>query len=255
MEIYLAKSCWKEKKGFSLYRENLDGYYIFIHFLTAAQAVLKGKQCTIAPGGCVIFEAEHPQYIASPDADLVHDWFHADLSFGKLLKELGAECEKIYYPENGKSITDAIQRIELEYMRKEDFYEELSEADIKKIIIKMVRSEKNKDNSLEISRETKKIFADARLKIHSEYSKLWSVEQMAELTRLSPSRFAGIYKKIYGISPINDLINLRIERAKIMLSCGVSVKETAEKTGYGSQYNFIRQFKQHTGTTPGKYKN
>lgn len=253
MEIYLAKTLWKEKKGFSLYRKNNDEY-VFIHFLTPAKAVLNGKEESISPGGCVVFEAGKSRHISSPDCDLVHDWFHADLSFGKLLKKYGVECEKAYYPRGGKSITEAVHRTELEYMRKEAFYQSYCEADIEKIIIQMARSQAGYIGLSEISKETKKVFENARIKIHSEYQSFWNIEKMAALTALSPSRFAGIYKSIYGISPILDLINLRVERAKIMLSCGYSVKETAEKTGYNSQYNFIRQFKKYTGTTPGHYK-
>lgn len=253
MEIYLAKALWKEKKGFSLCRENLDEY-IFIHFLTPAKAVLRKKEESIAPGGCVIFEAKKNRQISSPDCDLVHDWFHADLSFANLLTKYGVECEKVYYPKDGKSITEAVRRTELEYMRKEVFYQNLCRTDIEKIIIQMARSSAEDGGFFEISKETRKIFENARIKIHSEYQDFWNIEKMAALTSLSPSRFAVIYKSVYGISPVLDLINLRIERAKVMLSCGCSVKETAEQTGYNSQYNFIRQFKKYTGTTPGHYK-
>lgn len=254
MEIYVAKSLWKEKKGFSLYRENLTEY-IFIHFLTPVKARLGGLYKNILSGGCVIFAINSPQEFSSPDCELIHDWFHADLHFGDLMNKYGVESEKVYYPEDDEEITEIVRTAELEYMRGEHFYREAVRAEAEKLLIKMARSENKDEEKLKISRETAESFKRARAKIHSEYEKEWNVEKMAELVSLSPSRFAGIYKAVFGVPPVKDLISLRIERAKILLSCGeCSVKGAAEAAGYNSEYNFIRQFKEHTGVTPGHYK-
>lgn len=255
MEIYFIKTNWKEEQGFTLKRENIGDNYIFIHFLTPVTAVLRGKEEQIAAGGCVVFNAFSSQNFSSPECELVHDWFHADLDFGRLIKLYGVECEKAYYPDDSKKITELMRRAELECMKKEKFYREAAERCTEDILIQMARAQARSEHTPKLSRETKKLFERARVKIHSEYSVEWSVEKMASLTLLSPSRFSAVYRAVYGISPMQDLINLRIERAKILLmSDDISVSEAAEKAGYNSQYHFIRQFKEYVGITPGQYK-
>ena len=66
------------------------------------------------------------------------------------------------------------------------------------------------------------------------------------------SKFYSDYKKVFGISPIKDIINARTETAKnYLLSGKYSVSEVAEIVGYDNEFHFIRQFRDMTGVTPG----
>ena len=84
----------------------------------------------------------------------------------------------------------------------------------------------------------------------------WSIEGMAKLVHLSAPRFYGLYKKIFGISPRQDLIQKRIEVAQKLLleDKKASISKISESIGYSNQYHFIRQFKQITGKTPGQFR-
>ena len=53
----------------------------------------------------MFFGANAMQYFASPDCELVHDWFHVDIDCGALMEKYGLECEKVYYPDNSDEIT------------------------------------------------------------------------------------------------------------------------------------------------------
>ena len=71
-----------------------------------------------------------------------------------------------------------------------------------------------------------------------------SVPQMARRVGLSESRFCVLYKSLFGIAPMRDIIYARIERAKNLLSARTySVSEVAKLAGYTNEYHFIRQFK------------
>ena len=68
-------------------------------------------------------------------------------------------------------------------------------------------------------------------------------------------QFYKIYKEIFGISPKKYLQEIRIEHAKTLLMQNkYMIREIAEMTGYKNQYHFIRQFKEYTGITPGKFE-
>ena len=81
-----------------------------------------------------------------------------------------------------------------------------------------------------------------------------SITEMARAVHLSESRFHTLYKQIFGISPKNDLIIARIERAKYLLEQNkYNNAQIAAMTGYTNEYHFIRQFKKIEGITPKEY--
>jgi AraC-like DNA-binding protein len=79
---------------------------------------------------------------------------------------------------------------------------------------------------------------------------------MAQQVSLSPSRFHAVYKAMFDISPMADVINAKIDRAKTLLIMDekIGILEISERLGYSNQYHFIRQFKAATGMTPGQYR-
>lgn len=62
------------------------------------------------------------------------------------------------------------------------------------------------------------------------------------------------FKKVFGCSMNEYRIRIRINEAKdLLINHNLTIKEVASKLGYCDSYAFIRQFKEQTGTTPGKY--
>ena len=61
-----------------------------------------------------------------------------------------------------------------------------------------------------------------------------------------------IFKSETGDTPIRHLINIRLEKAKELLSAGCpdSVQEVAALVGYDDAYHFSKLFKKRFGITP-----
>ena len=81
----------------------------------------------------------------------------------------------------------------------------------------------------------------------------WSVQKIAAELNLSPSRLHALYKAAFDIAPRQDVILMRVEKAKALLWQNNSVTETAAQLGYASVYHFIRQFRQTTGVSAKQY--
>ncbi|MCC7206049.1 MAG: AraC family transcriptional regulator [Anaerolineae bacterium] len=80
-----------------------------------------------------------------------------------------------------------------------------------------------------------------------------SVADVAREVALSPTYFGVLFGEAMGRSPVDYLIELRIERARTYLAhTRMSVMDVCVALGYDPSY-FNRLFKRRTGFTPGQY--
>ena len=64
-----------------------------------------------------------------------------------------------------------------------------------------------------------------------------------------------VNKKLFGVSFQQDLILMRVTRARFNLSTSnLSLSQIAELCGYNNEVHFYRQFKKLTGVTPAQYR-
>ena len=64
-----------------------------------------------------------------------------------------------------------------------------------------------------------------------------------------------LFKKDLGKSFSEHINGLRVEKAKLMISeGGHAISDISARSGFGSEQNFFRQFKRHTGITPNKFR-
>ena len=83
-----------------------------------------------------------------------------------------------------------------------------------------------------------------------------SLDYLSTIMHISPTYISKIFKEETGISPIQYLIQVRLEKAKDLLtSSSLSVKEIASAVGYGDAYYFSKLFKKHYDLSPTSYRN
>lgn len=79
--------------------------------------------------------------------------------------------------------------------------------------------------------------------------------RLAAECNISEVYFRKLFTKHFGRSPKQFMIDLRIQKAKQLLSEGViSVSAISERSGFSNPYHFCRLFKQRTGITPSEYR-
>jgi len=100
-----------------------------------------------------------------------------------------------------------------------------------------------------------KHIADSLSHLHKNLSHAWTLDSLAKTVGLSRAGFAKRFKELVGLSMFDYLTQLRIQRAKELLTeTNHSLYEVANQIGYESDLAFNRTFKKRTGETPTAYR-
>jgi AraC-like DNA-binding protein len=95
----------------------------------------------------------------------------------------------------------------------------------------------------------------ARMLFRSNIDKAFSPEQAAEELQVGYSWFRKVFKSYTGLSPGQYCIQLKIDKAKAMLTdANLSIKEIAYTLKFESSFYFSKLFKEKTGMTPTAYR-
>lgn len=90
--------------------------------------------------------------------------------------------------------------------------------------------------------------------INHHYHEDITLQSIADLAGVSATYMSQLFKHNIGISFKHYLVQVRIEKAKEMLSLGkYKIYEVGEKVGFHSTQYFCTTFKQITGITPKEY--
>ncbi len=91
--------------------------------------------------------------------------------------------------------------------------------------------------------------------ISENYREYISLDLLAERFSLSKQSIIQKFKKHTQKTPMEYLLFVRIDSAKLMLkSTSLTVGEIAEKCGFENIYYFSNRFKKATGISPSEYK-
>jgi AraC family transcriptional regulator len=81
------------------------------------------------------------------------------------------------------------------------------------------------------------------------------LEELAREACLSPFHFSRLFQRATGLPPHRYVTERRLREAKAKLAEGrLPLVEIALELGFGSQGNFTRIFRKHTGLTPGQFR-
>lgn len=81
-----------------------------------------------------------------------------------------------------------------------------------------------------------------------------TLQDATELTHFAKGYFCYRFKKLTGVSYIQYVNMLRLERSRMLLSDGSTVEATAQSCGIACVPYFVQLFKRHYGVTPARYR-
>lgn len=99
------------------------------------------------------------------------------------------------------------------------------------------------------------LMAQAMEYIRQNYADPISIAKISEQFGINRRRFAYLFERHTGLSPVSYLTECRIRRSKELLTtCGCPISQVAECVGYLDSFYFSRLFKRHTGLSPTEFR-
>ena len=97
------------------------------------------------------------------------------------------------------------------------------------------------------------------IKIHRyirvNYDKPITLPELADLANCNPMYLSNTFSKVFGISPVRYLQNIRMNQAALLLKeTSLTIKEVTNQVGYISNSQFTELFKRHYNMTPTDYR-
>lgn len=91
--------------------------------------------------------------------------------------------------------------------------------------------------------------------IHDNLNTKISLASLSAMACLSERQYSRIFKEIYGMAPLEYIINCRLLLAcKLMKNTNRSLQDISLSSGLGDKVSFSRLFKKRYQITPGEYR-
>lgn len=165
------------------------------------------------------------------------------------LKHLNA----VFHDDDDHSIQRLVMQMKDEFFNQEYGYLDMLNLLLDTLVIKIQRLLGVKKQPFQADSQLQLQYVINYMDEH--YRQKISVESLAQLSGYSYDRFRHVFKEKYGRSPLQYLINRRIDYAKsLLLETNLLVSDIAHHAGFANDVQFCNMFKRETGKTPRAYR-
>lgn len=237
-------SCWN-------IRPNGNKDYLILFFYDEVDFYLKNKRVDNTKNRWIILTPGTKHSYGCNNRSWNHSWLHlSGVYVDKILGE-GRIPLNQFLDIGGPEIFEEL----LLKIHEEIYYNSVPEMkiisnDLDSCFIKVNR-ELEKRSSKHIPKE----FLFIKQKLDISYTESHSMEMLAGSVKLSVPYFCKRFKHFFYESPIDYLINKRIEISKYFLeNTDLQISEISEKVGYDDFYYFSKLFKKRVGVSPSRFR-
>ena len=250
---------WFHPAGFLVDRPEGSGDYAFVHWLTPVRIKTDGKVRFEQAGGGIVFTPGYPQWFGSDGVTpFGNNWFHFEgEGVPDLLEKYAIPLNQVIYPQHTDFVASRLRLFIRENISRDNFWEKATELNIQAFFLELARkltSNREKPKTARLSEWEERLIS-FRCLLKEQCTKQWLLEDMAKEVHLSQSRFINLYREIFHISPVADLIQMRISLARYYLAMTrMPVNEIARLCGFTDVYYFSRQFKSLNNETASEFR-
>ena len=248
-----AQYNWYVPEGITL--DRTDGafpYWILAQYFDEIDLQLDQTTVHALPGSILIIPPYTPHKYTCV-MPLHHHWMHLQGDLNPLLDHYRLSPLKLYLLRNNSDISTLFRSISLSYHSTDPYRDEYMSLKTEEMLILISTYFHLQESNLDLGFSRMRNLEELRCQILEHPEAEWTIPNMAAQLYVSQPYFYSIYRQRFGITPAQDVQNIRMERACLMLRDGTPVSVTAKQCGYHNVYHFIRQFKKICGITPGNY--
>lgn len=229
--------------------------FVLLVIKSASTLIIADHIYSVNSPSAILIDSNTPHKYFPSGSQYVDDYLHFCVQdHNRFLNELIFPLNTPVQLSNYSSIDHILQSLQNEYRSDNRYSDRVTDLLIEILVIRIGEQWEllhQRNNDIPHYSDLLAV----RNAILNSPSRLWTVEELAQKAHLSHAYFQVMYKKAFGVTVINDVINAKINQAKVLLtSTDLPVKEVAQELGYNEVYHFIRQFKKSTGFTPGAFR-
>ena len=243
--------------GFCIDRPQGNEVYVFALFHSPVTTRDCGGRRFFANHGAILYAPGFPQWYSS-GAVMYHSWFHADgpgmpENIARYSIPTNQAMSLIDFPHLDPFLRDLRQQ----QMLREMFWEEAVSLRAKAFLLELGRAAAPRQGAMPTRSQAQmqEMLRHVRAIVHADLARLWPVPEMSQIAHLSASRFSALYSSLFGVSPLEDLIESRLRQARSLLAqTTYPIEQIAEMCGFASPAHFSRVFRVRIGCSPSRYR-
>jgi AraC-like DNA-binding protein len=225
------------------------GDYLLMLFHDEACAACSPDFDTVhPPETMIIWPPEHAQYYGNASGVFSHSWIHCKGTRVRTwLKEARLPIGVAFAVKDGWGFTECLLALYTELVS----YAEPDAIIAANLLESGLREIGRQGRTEAISNRLPSGLLAARRQIGTTSSERLTLSSLATTAGLSVSHFCVQFRQAFGQSPIQCLIEHRLNHAAYLLAdTALHISEIAVRVGYGDAFHFSRAFKRQFGKSP-----
>ena len=227
-------------------------YYLF-YLVDGEVAVKRPVEANLTAGDMIVFDKNTVfEYFASKPTTHFYVHFTGNMA-ATLLEQCNIKVSTAYTVGKSESIVAKIYKIFESFYARDSFFDVDIAGKLCDLLVSFGR--KITKNGQEDLNSNSKRLRKSLLFINENIAKPIQLYELAEIEKLSISRYQTLFKSVFNMSPGQYVTKAKMDAACDLLEkTNLSIGEVAEAVGYEDYRYFSRVFKKQKGITPSEYK-
>lgn len=245
----------KHSNAFIMSRPEGFPHYVILIVHTSGEFQIGTRSFSIHPGHAVIIAPGTPYHYGNPMGEYIDDWIHFDVSDDSWFRRTYPITNELFPLGNTDIPSYLIRQLLWEKNYAPQQYLQQNTDSLLSVLLNHLSTDYSRTENNITSIPFQSQLQAIRLELQYSITKKHCISDCAKELGISESYFQHLYTALFGISFNKDLVQMRIENAKNILSMSdLSISQIASMCGYNNEVHFYRQFKDLTGITPAKYR-
>lgn len=231
-------------------RKNYDSYLLLYTYEGQGRLEYEGEAYDLVPDSICLIDCQKPHYYYTVEPS----WLHAVLHFNGhgaqyLFQQFFVDRAAVFETRHMNRFQNDLENI-LRVCQNGSHFFELETSHLLEALLLGVVKEKYRDY-----KSVPDYILYLRKYMEHNFSRQLSLDELAEFANVSKYHLAREFKRHTGFTINEYVIELRLNRAEMLLSTSdLAIGQISQICGFSNYSNFYKLFYKKKGTTPAKFR-